>query len=215
MRKGSLHRLLDAFRACVNRADTSSGGLWLSFKRHLRFLKETGFVDDTDRLTPDGQWACNLRLDQPLLIAEAIRKGTFHGVSPGELAGGLAPFVWDRGQEMELTVKGLLDLNRIETVFYRLLHHIKEIRALKEGRGFLTPPIMFWPAAALYMWAKGIPWNELLRFVSADEGDMASLIMRTADHLRQVADLRETHCELASVAVEAVDLILREPVYIV
>jgi len=30
-----------------------------------------------------------------------------------------------------------------------------------------------------------------------------------------VADLRETHSQLASVAVEAVDLILREPVYIV
>ncbi|MBW1781447.1 MAG: DEAD/DEAH box helicase [Deltaproteobacteria bacterium] len=213
-RKGKLHRLLEEFRISMDGADTSSGGLWLSFRRHLRFLKETGFVDETDRLTPDGQWACNLRLDQPLLIAEAIRKGTFQGISPAELAGGLAPFVWDRGQEMELKVKGALDLSRIETVFYRLLHHIEAIRSLKEHRGFSSPPIMFWPAAALFMWAKGIPWKDLLYFVSADEGDMASLIMRTADHLRQIADLRETHPRLASTATDGIELILREPVYI-
>ncbi len=66
--------------------------LWQSFKRHLRFLKETGFVDEEDRLTPDGHWASKLRLDQPLLIAEAIRKGAFDGVSPESVAGGLAPF---------------------------------------------------------------------------------------------------------------------------
>jgi len=38
--------------------------------------------------------------------------------------------------------------------------------------------------------------------------------MRTADHLRQVANLSDTHPELAAVAANAVELILREPVYI-
>jgi len=214
MRKGRLHRLLDHLRTAMDQPETSWGGLWLSFKRHLRFLKETGFVDETDRLASDGRWACNLRLDQPLLIAEAIRKGAFGDISPAELAGGLAPFVWDRGQEMELKVECILDLSGIEAVFYRLLAHIEEMRILKEKRGFQSPPLMFWPAAALFMWARGVPWDELLHFVAADEGDMASLIMRTADHLRQVADLRETHPRLASVAAEAIDLIQREPVYI-
>jgi ATP-dependent RNA helicase HelY len=73
---------------------------------------------------------------------------------------------------------------------------------------------MFWPAVALFLWAKGIPWEQLLESVSVNEGDMASLIMRTADHLRQVVNLKETHPELASVAEKAVELILREPVYI-
>ncbi len=213
-RGGKLQRLLDEFRTSLDRPETAWGGLWLSFKRHLRFLKETGFVDESDRLTPDGQWASNLRLDQPLLIAEAIRKGAFNDISPAELAGGLAPFVWDRGQEIELKVDGFLDLQGIDTVFDRLLNRIEEMRALKEKRGFESSPILFWPAAALFMWARGVPWEELLHLVAADEGDMASLIMRTADHLRQVADLRETHPRLASVAGEAIDLILREPVLI-
>ena len=214
VKKGRFNQLLSEFRASADRMEGTSGGLWLSFKRQVQFLKETGFVDETDRLTSDGQWASNLRLDQPLLIAEAIRKGAFEGISSEALAGGLAPFVWDRGQEMELRVKGALDLTVIEDMFDRLLNHIEGIRGLKDKRGFQSPPLMFWPAAALFIWAKGIPWKELLYFVPADEGDMASLIMRTADHLRQVAALRETHSSLASVAAESIDLILREPVYI-
>jgi ATP-dependent RNA helicase HelY len=190
------------------------GRLWLSFKRHVRFLKETGFVDDMDQLTPDGYWASKLRLDQPLLIAEAIRQGAFYRVSPQILAGGLAPFVWDRVQEVELRIKGIKGLTGLQTMFDRILGSIEGIRGLKGKRGFESPPILFWPAAALYLWAEGVSWEQLLEAVAIDEGDMASLIMRTADHLRQVANLRETHPELASMAEQGIELILREPVYI-
>jgi hypothetical protein len=43
---------------------------------------------------------------------------------------------------------------------------------------------------------------------------MASLIVRTADHLRQVTNLKETHPELTAAAKKATELILREPVII-
>jgi hypothetical protein len=41
---------------------------------------------------------------------------------------------------------------------------------------------------------------------------MAMLAFRTADHLRQIASLSETHPNLAATARRAVDLILKEPV---
>ncbi len=212
--KSTLRKQLRDFRSIADLMAGTGGGLWLSFKRHLRFLKETGFVDELDRLTPDGYWASKLRLDQPLVIAEAIRKGAFDGDSPEILAGGLAPFVWDRTQETELRMDGSLDLTELEGVFHRILDHIEGIRNLKKTRSFDHPPILFWPAAALFMWARGVPWDQLLEMVSVDEGDIASLIMRTADHLRQVVNLQETHPQLAVVAKEAIELILREPVYI-
>ena len=213
-KKGPLRRLLRDFRSLGIQLEEIGGGSWLSFKRHVRFLKETGFLDDADRLTPDGYWATKLRLDQPLLIAEAIRKGALDRVSPEILAGGLAPFVWDRAQDLELTIKGALDLTEIDRIFKRILEHIEGIKALKSKRGFESPPILFWPAAALYMWARRVPWERLLELVSIDEGDLASLITRTADHLRQITNLIETHQGLASVAEDAIDLIMREPVYI-
>ena len=190
------------------------GGIWLSFKRHLRFLKETDFVDANDRLTSDGLWASKLRVDQPLLIAEAIRSGALAGLTPELMAGGLAPFVWDRTLEVELRVDGTLNLAEAEGVFDKILSSIEPIRKLKQKRGFESPPLLFWPAAALFFWTRGMRWDQLLFHVPADEGDMASLIMRTADHLRQVAHLKDTHPDLASSAAEAIHLMLREPVYV-
>jgi ATP-dependent RNA helicase HelY len=189
-------------------------GLWDSFRHHLRFLEKTGFVDGTGQLTSDGYWASKLRVDQPLLIAEAIRKQGLVGADPLLLAGGLAPFVWDRSQEVELRADQRIHLTDMESFFDMVRASIDGLKRLKIRWGFSTPPISFWPAAAVHLWAGGLSWEELLSVVPVSEGDMASLVMRTADHLRQVSSLRDTHGDLATLAEEAVGLILREPVYV-
>jgi len=213
-KKSEIRGLLQRFEAMSVEIAALAGGLWLSFKRHLRFLKNTGFVDAEDHLTPDGMWASKLRLDHPLLIAEAIRKGAFSDVSPEVMAGCIAPFVWDRVQEVEMRISSGMNLLELGSAFNSMVKSIENIRALMLKRGFENPQIFFWPAAALFLWARGTPWEELLSFFTADEGDIASLIIRTADHLRQVAGLEETHPDLASAATKAVTLILREPVFL-
>jgi ATP-dependent RNA helicase HelY len=209
--------LRNLFKDFVSLESASKGGsqaLWLSFKRHVRFLKTTGFVDESNRLSPDGIWASKLRLDQPLLIAEAIRKGGFKDSTPEVLAGCIALFVWDRDQEVTLKTRRSLNITVLEDAFNRLINSMEDIIRLKEQKGFENAPIMFWPGAAVYLWAKDISWDELMDYAPIGEGDMASLIIRTADHLRQVKNLKETHPQLASIAKQSIDLILREPVLI-
>ncbi len=206
-----LKGILREVRNLSGRLEGMSEGLWLSFKRHLRFLKETGFVNGRDRLTSDGEWAAMLRLDHPLLIADAIRKGAFADTTPELLAGIIAPFVWDRELDVALRASGTMDFEALVRAWERVLDSIDGIRAAKTARGFSDPEVLFWPAAALYLWAGGSTWNELLDVVPVDEGDMASLIMRTADHLRQVEGLRETHPDIAARAGAAIAMILREP----
>ncbi|MFO8088729.1 MAG: DEAD/DEAH box helicase, partial [Desulfatiglandaceae bacterium] len=186
-------------------------GLWISFRRHLRFLRDTGFATADGRLTSDGYWACNLRVDQPLLIAEAIRRHCLDDASPAGLASALAPFVWDRGIEIDTLSSGEAD--EAEQLFHSMVAGIEPLRDLHRLRGFDAHPLLFWPAEAVYMWASGCLWERLVETVRANEGDLASLMTRTADHLRQVVGLTETHPELAAHAAEAVKLILREPVY--
>ena len=209
-----LKKILNDFRSLGSQMNGMGEGLWINFKRHVRFLQETRFVDENNRLTPDGIWASKLRLDHPLLIAEAIRENGFSHVSPEVMAGCIAPFVWDRVQEVELKLEDWISLEEMESAFDAILGSIKDIRRLKIKRGFDNPQIPFWPAAALFLWSKGLLWEKLLSIVPVDEGDMSSLIMRTADHLRQVTNLGKTHPLLASTARAAIELIFKEPVYI-
>ena len=209
-----LKNALAYFRSQVDSLETVGEGLWLSFKRHLRFLRETRFADEADRLTDDGTWASKLRLDHPLLIAEAIKKGAFSDLSPEITAGCIALFIWDRDQQVDMRIEEHEDLGVMEDAFNRVIEGIEDIRILMVKRGFKNPPIPFWPAAVMFMWARGIPWERILSFISIGEGDLASLIVRTADHLRQVAAISDTHPQLAHAARRAIELILREPVYI-
>jgi hypothetical protein len=209
---GELRKLLKEFQILIDQMAGAGEGLWLSFKRHIRFLKETGFVDEKDRLTQDGLWASKLRLDHPLLIAEAIRKGAFSGSSPETVAGCMAPFVWDRGVDTDFRIESPLDLKGVEAAFRKTLDLIEDLMNLQGISGFTSPNMQFWPCAALFLWASRLPWKNLLSVIPVDEGDLTSLITRTADHLRQVTHLSETHPELSSVAAKAMDLILREPV---
>jgi len=95
-----------------------------------------------------------------------------------------------------------------------MLGSLENIISLKKDRGFESPEIQFWPAVVLYLWARGMAWDQLLLHVPIEEGDMVSLIVRTADHLRQIANLKDTHPDLALAAASSIPLILREPVYI-
>jgi superfamily II RNA helicase len=148
------------------------------------------------------------------LIAEAIRQGGFRDLAPEFIAGGIAPFVWDRAQDVDFASTWVEDYKEMIAVFKKILTSMENIRQMAGARGFENPQIFFWPAIAVFAWAKGVPWKELLLLIQIDEGDLASLIIRTADHLRQVADLKATHLELADRARQAIKLILREPVLV-
>jgi superfamily II RNA helicase len=124
------------------------------------------------------------------------------------LAGLIAPFVTDREREVHILGMGLEEMG---DAFDGLVAQTHELVRTMEAWGFVTPFLQFWPAAVLYLWAKGISWGELKRAVAQDEGDLVSLIVRTADHLRQVCDLADTHPRLAGTARLALRRIEREP----
>jgi ATP-dependent RNA helicase HelY len=188
--------------------DRDGGWLWKDFIKHLQFLRDTGFVDEQDRLTADGRWASQLRLDHPILVAEAIRGGLFEGRSAAVLAGLIAPFVTDR--EREVFILGM-DLEDIGDAFDALVAGIQRMRKAMKKRQFPSASLQFWPAAVLSLWAKGMSWSELCQVVALDEGDLVALIVRTADHIRQICALSKTHPNLVRTARSALQRIQREP----
>ena len=180
------------------------------FLRHLRFLKKTGYVKNNGKLTEDGKWASKLRVDQPLLIAEGFRLGVFPESNPAILAAIIASFVDERETEgkidKEFMSKSLL------SVFLKVKKALGPFSKLMETKGFETKTLFLDPAVTIYAWATGQPWEKVVSVSEIAEGDLAMLVLRTADNLRHIRALKQVFPEAAETARKSIELIVKEPV---
>ncbi len=203
----------------LNKAETWLAGLaevrerlWLGFVRRQEFLESEGFAATGGRLTAEGEWAANLRLDHPLVIAEAIRRDALPRNRPPLLAGLMAPFVLDRERAWPKRLKRLGPDNELTAAFRKLEAAVAGLAGRLKEAGFEAPRMIYVPALALFLWAQGGRWDEIVTEFEVEPGDMASLVFRAADNLRQLASLHQTHPDLAAAASKARQMILREPV---
>lgn len=216
--KGSKHpftRLLQTYFTHRSHILSVQEALWRSFTHHMRILQEEGYVTAQGHLTEDGLWASKLRLDQPLLVSEAIRKRVFPESDPALLAALMAPFVMDRDRPGESQLSSLIwKYPDLAKPYFAMMQTLHPLRERLHAEGFETPPLPFWTVVTVFHWAKGEAWDTVKNLTGIDEGDLTMVILRTADHLRQVESLTETHPNLAASAREAIDRILREPVLV-
>ena len=208
--EGELGRLLDRAEELVERIQQESHGFWYDFVRHLEFLRAEGFADPTGELTPDGLWASKLRLDHPVLIAQAIRTRALPEDEPVTLAALIALFVDDKEREGDSRTLE----PKLKEAISTLLHAIDPMLERMRQWGFSTPPMPAAAAAAVFAWAQGVEFNDAVHIYGGAEGDLANLIYRTADNLRQLISLSPTHPELAACARQAVEMLLRPPVVV-
>ncbi len=193
------------------KAKNISSDLWLDFQRHLSLLQEEGFVDGGDRLTENGVWASRLRLDQPLLIAECIRRKAFPQNDDKLLAAMVALFVYDGDQEIVIDKRP----RRLTQAYRQVAQAIGALAARMEARSFSVNPLRYWVSQVIYDWAQGEDWDKIVLQTGITDGDLAMLVTRTADNLRQLVSLRDTHRELSELASRAREGILREPVVLI
>jgi superfamily II RNA helicase len=184
--------------------------LWRDFVRHLDFLKSTGYVSSENDLTSEGRWASQLRVDQPLLIAEGFRRGIFPESEPDILAGIIGSFVYEREVDDRVN-PGLMPEALIQT-YRNVLQGLKPFAGKMKAHHFEVRPLQLRPAATLCAWSQGLAWEKVLRIAEMEEGNLAMLILRTADNLRHIRNLKAIFPEAAATAAKSIEQILREPV---
>jgi superfamily II RNA helicase len=211
--KALLHQSLAAFQqhgAQYEGEGTAHRHLWEAFQQHLAFLQETGFVDNQHRLTEDGLWASHLRIDQPLLVAEGLRQGLFPQDDPALLAAIMASFVNEKQTDEHLETKRLP--KKLTKAVKKVSRGLKGFSKQMEIHGFDTRPLFYRPALYMWAWAGGQEWQKVIQQGKIAEGDMAMLVLRTADHLRHLKALHDVFGPMSDAARRAIELILREPV---
>jgi len=184
--------------------------LWDSFQQHLEFLKENNYVSPKNELTKDGEWASKLRIDHPLMIAEAFRLGIFPESNPAMLAALTASFVNER--------ENVDDHLRMDQIPKQLLQNFliikKSLRAFNQNllsKGFPSKPLYMRPAKTIYDWAMGDSWERVLKTSGLAEGDLARLILRTSDNLRHFRNLFEVFPGVSETSGKSIEAIMRGP----
>jgi ATP-dependent RNA helicase HelY len=198
-------------RSKPNRASPNGHQLlWQDFLRHLNFLGKTGYVTAENELTPDGRWASQLRVDQPLLIAEGFRRGLFPHSDPDLLVAMIAAFVNEREADDRIHKEYVPD--SLKKAFSKVKSGLTPFGAKMVKNRFVVRPLLLRPAATIYAWAAGQSWERALQIAEIEEGDLAMLILRTADNLRHISNLKDVFPEAAKTAADGIEKILREPV---
>jgi superfamily II RNA helicase len=184
--------------------------LWGNFLQHLNFLKETKYVAENNKLTETGIWASQLRVDQPLMIAEGLKRKIFPEFDPAILAAIIASFV-DEQESDDKSVKNLVPGTLLAS-FQKVKKGLRSFTKHMIERGFAVRPLFLKPAATIYAWATGQPWEKVLAVSETAEGNLAMLILRTADNLRHIRSLTQVFPAAAKTSETAIELILRDPV---
>jgi superfamily II RNA helicase len=185
--------------------------LWQNFIDHLDFLKKKEYVTDDNKLTDDGEWTSQLRIDHPLMVAEGFRKDLFPKKNPAFLAAIMAAFVNERETDDESIDIAMIP-KALFNLFKKIGNSLQPYAKEMTENGFESPTLYFLPAVTLYLWARGMPWEDVVSISKMPEGNLAMLIFRTADNLRHIRNLSRFFPEAAETSGKAIDLILRDPV---
>jgi superfamily II RNA helicase len=184
--------------------------VWEPFEQCARVLNHFGYLDcQAERVTDRGRWLADLRVDRPLLIGEALKRGLFAALDPVRATALVAALAADEDRdygELELDEAIVSLLVKFEEIAFDV-----STEEWKQGIE-AAPEINFSAAAAAAHWAGGAEWAELIHETRAEEGDLVRLLSRTGEALLQVAGLRETHAAAAAASRTAAEIILREPV---
>ena len=184
--------------------------IWLPFENRAKVLDFFDYLDfNKQKVSDEGKWLANLRIDHPLHVGEALRKGLFEKLDLKEIAGLMAALTADAERDygkLYLSEKLQGVLNEMDKIIYQ----VSEI----EWKFGVQPnnDINDSAAATTENWAKGMSWSDLVRETKTEEGDLVRLLSRTGEALMQIAHLKDSNPEAAKIARETAEMILREPI---
>ncbi|OMO82728.1 hypothetical protein COLO4_22854 [Corchorus olitorius] len=192
----------------------------LAFKDELkarkRVLRRLGYITSNDVVELKGKVACEISSADELTLTELMFSGVLKDVKPEEIVSLLSCFVWQEKlqdaakprEELELLFTQLQDTAR------RIAKVQLECKVQIDVESFVSsfrPDIM----EAVYAWAKGSKFYEIMEITQVFEGSLIRAIRRLEEVLQQLISAAKSigETELESKFEEAVSKIKRDIVF--
>ncbi len=183
------HREADTLRASIERR---SGSLVRDLHLLVEVLRRRSYLEEgAHRLTHRGRRLSGIYATTDLLVAEAVEVGLLDGLSPEELAGMAALFVYEARRE-EVVQPDRLATPRLDERAGDLGRLAKELRAVEEevgvrpfrdlDAGFVAPAVR---------WAQGASLEDSIGELELSGGDFVRIIKQCIDLLDQLDDVCE------------------------
>ncbi len=184
-----------------------------TFDRVIDLLAGYGFVvaDDAGVLRPseDGQRLRRVYGEKDLLIALALRQGSFAELDPAELAAFATSLVYQSKRDAEGTRPRMPSVNLEQSVEDVIVLWSRLQDAEESHRLPLTsePELgLVWP---MYKWARGRSLGDALKGTDLAAGDFVRWTKQVIDVLGQLAQVPSLPAEFSAVARKSIDLLRR------
>jgi ATP-dependent RNA helicase HelY len=181
------HREADALRASI---EHRSGSLVRDLHLLVEVLRRRGYLEEgTDRLTRRGRRLSGIYATTDLLVAEVVETGLLDGLTPEELAGMAALFVYEARRE-DVEQPDRLPTVRLDERSAALSRLATELRTVEEevgvrpfrdlDAGFVAPAVR---------WAQGASLEDSIGELELSGGDFVRNIKQCIDLLDQLDDV--------------------------
>ncbi|PQP94000.1 hypothetical protein Pyn_34789 [Prunus yedoensis var. nudiflora] len=192
----------------------------LAFKDELkarkRVLRRLGYVTSDDVVELKGKVACEISSAEELTLTELMFNGVFKDIKVEEMVSLLSCFVWQEKLKDATKPREELDLlfSQLQDTARRVAEVQLECKVEIDVDSFVSsfrPDIM----EALYAWAKGSKFYEIMSVTPVFEGSLIRAIRRLEEVLQQLIQAAQSigETELESKFEEAVSKIKRDIVF--
>ncbi|WIA36589.1 hypothetical protein OEZ86_007879 [Tetradesmus obliquus] len=191
---------------------------WNSFMDVLSILVEMGAMEESSlRLLPLGLVARSINCNNELWMAAALSSPGVMALSPPQLAALVGALqctdllkrpmsIWSSYQVSDAVITALEELEPTMEAIYNAQ------TAAGQGKWNEHLAVDLRLAGLVEAWAGGASWQEIMADTSIDDGDMARLMARTADMLKQMTFLHEQLPYLTEPARAALRGMNRKPI---
>jgi ATP-dependent RNA helicase HelY len=202
-RRGRLEREAEALE---QRVSGRSHVLARTFGRVCTVLERLDYIEG-DEVTADGRRLAALYTELDLLAAECLRRGTWTGLAPADLAAAVSALTFE-SRRAEDAGPVRLPHGQAREVLTEMTSIWAELAAVEDGQhlSFLRQPDLGF-AWTVHAWARGTSLAKLVG-TEVTAGDFVRAVKQLIDLLGQVA-VADAGGELAGSARAAIDLLRR------